>query len=58
MKNPHKINRFSKEYFLYPEIMKEKENKYNIYQREQEEINRKKPLLKSSIVQALEKKHF
>ena len=28
MDNPKKINRFSKEYFLYPDIMKEKENRY------------------------------
>jgi hypothetical protein len=32
-----KVNRFSEEYFLYPEIMKQREKQYNEHQKLEEE---------------------
>ena len=50
-----KVNRFSKRYFLYPELMKEKEEKYNKYLKKEKENYLKEQKSKKALIKRLEK---
>ena len=51
----HKVNRFSEEYFLYPEIMKKKEWEYNDYLKNEEIKRIKEMQSKKAYIKALER---